>query len=227
MTNEKILERLYKIKSVAGSYELSMLIADVEKDIKESEYAKQSKGNKDILKYAKAILKDAERVIKNHCFNKEGIKYPFYNTYDGKNYQCVTNAYMVVAFAESLPLEECPDCIDRYGNDMLKSYTPNYSKEIELPDINSLDTYIKCRKAENKSKGKYADKRIIIDLDTSLKCAFNAEYISWIMHCLGGNVRMYGGSNYCYYFKSDDNNNIAMCMGIGAKDYAKRIKTEF
>lgn len=252
MTNEKMLENLYKIKERlteeqksgcefaennginfsnidknsifdgnAGVY-VQMLINNLKSEIKEEEF-KKSGGSTDVLKYAKAMLKKNKKDYPS----KEIYHYPDYQNFNGIDYQVICNGFLLIALENHVALEEKPERMTGEFLKIEKVYNGNASEEIELPDIKDLDAYIKCRKAENKTKGKNADKRILIDLDVNIPCIFNGELLQTAMHCLGGDCKMFVCGRCSYLLKSNKDNSFAVIMGVQPDDKDTRIKTEF
>lgn len=254
MTNEKMLEKLYEVKQRlteeqksgcefvtntgldfnsidknsifdgnAGAY-VQMLINNLKAEIKEEAF-KNNGGNKDVLKYAKAMLKNCKKIIPS----RPVFHYPDYQNFNGIDYQVICNSFLLIAMENHIVLEEKPEKVTGDFLKIEKVYNGNVSEEIELPDIKDLDTYIKCRKAENKTKGKNADKNILVDLDTNLNCIFNAEFLQIAMHCLGGDCKMFICGRCSYLLKSNKDNSFALLMGITPNNEIKvsRIKTEF
>lgn len=257
MTNEKMLEKLYEVKQRlteeqksgckfaennginfsnidknsildgnAGLY-VQALINSLKTDIKEDAFKKNG-GNKDVLKYAKDMLKNCKKIIPE----KQIYHYPNYQTYNGIDYQIICNGFLFIALEFHAALEDKPENVRGDFLKIEKVYSGNASEEIELPDIKDLDAYIKyikCRKAENKTKGKNANKRIEIDLDVNIPCVFNGELLQTAMHCLGGDCKMFVCGRCSYLLKSNKDNSFAVLMGITPNDKIKvsRIKTEF
>lgn len=252
MTNEKMLENLYKIKERlteeqksgcefventgldftniyknsifdcdAGVY-VQMLINNLKAEIKEETFKKNG-GSNDVLKYAKAMLKKHKKDYPS----KEIYHYPDYQNFNGIDYQVICNGFLLISLENHVALEEKPERITGEFLKIEKVYNGNASEEIELPDIKDLDAYIKCRKAENKTKGKNANKRIEIDLDINIPCKFNGEFLQTAMHCLGGDCKMFVGGKSSYILKSNKDNSFAILMGVQPNDKNPRIKTEF
>lgn len=254
MTNEKMLEKLYEVKQRlteeqksgcefvtntgldfnsidknsifdgnAGVY-VQMLINNLKAEIKEETFKKNG-GNKDVLKYAKSMLKNCKKIIPE----KQIYHYPNYQTYNGIDYQIICNGFLFIALENQVTLEEKPENVRGDFLKIEKVYSGNASEEIELPDIKDLDAYIKCRKAENKTKGKNADKKILVDLDVNLNCLFNAVFLQTAMHCLGGDCKMFVCGRCSFLLKSIKDNSFAMMMGVTPNKEIKvsRIKTEF
>ena len=154
MTNEKLYRNLKLLESflkedcfqdngcVSAQALVSSMIVEVEQDIRNQ--ANKASKNASIAKAAEGILNYAQKNITNPVFHK---------AYKGAQYLYVCDTFRLVRFniltAPTLPMHDIkfdayPDC-DRI-------IPKDYTREIELPDINTLTAFIKLKKAEIRAK---------------------------------------------------------------------------
>lgn len=250
MTNEKLLERLYEIKRTLSGENLTecefvkncntkdwktlivcagtggrlqCLINTIEEEIKENTFKKSKSDRKDALKYAKAWQKTNIKIYGEHN-GKSFLCYPNYED----NYQVFADAFKAVFLTEeySLPFDEKPE--SNKADYIIKSKTvcPNNVenlKEIELPDISALDTYIKTEYMRRKGTMSASDaKRILITFDIDLSFDIRADYLQTVMHIIP-NCKAYANNQLLYL--EDGKGNKAVIMGVFPKKGAERTKT--
>lgn len=233
MTNEKLLKRLYEIKrTLSGENltecngtggQLQCLINTIEEEIKENTFKKSKSDRKDALKYAKAWQKANIRIYGGHE-RKFVLCYPNYEN----NYQVFADDFKAVFLTKEyrLPFDEKPEINKADYIAKMNVICPNNKenfKEIELPDISALDTYIKTEYMKRKATMSASNaKRILITLDTDLNFDVRADYLQTVMHIIP-NCKAYATRNSLYL--EDGKGNKAVIMGVFFKKGAERTKT--
>lgn len=241
MTNEKMLEKLYEIKSKLTQEQLAkksnikssalnaeesvqILINSLETEIRE-EIFKNSKSGKDALKYAKSWQKEN---IKKFLESKRALCYPNYEN----GYQVFADGYKAIFLTEDcyLPFEERSEQKYEQGvypismNKLFPDSLENL-KEIELPEISLLDAYVKVEYIKRKETMKASEaKMILATLDSEISLDIRADYLQTIMHIMP-KCKAYSGRRVFFFI--DDKGNKAAIMGVIPEGSANRSRTAF
>lgn len=245
MTNEKMLEKLYEIKSKLTQEQLAkksniksselnaeesvqILINSLETEIRE-EIFKNSKSGKDALKYAKSWQKENIKAFsKAFPKSQKALCYPNYEN----GYQVFADGYKAIFLTEDcyLPFEERSEQEYEQGVYpilMNKVFPDNLEnlKEIELPEISLLDAYVKVEYIKRKETMKVSEaKKILATLDAENFLDIRADFLQTIMHIMP-KCKAYSGRRAFFFI--DDKGNKAAIMGVIPEGSANRSRTAF
>lgn len=230
MKTERIIERLYEVaktmesddlhtfeRNVQGNIhedfnilpiQLANLVLDLQNDLRTEEMRKNGKNT--VFSAAKRILKSSRKTMPD----KPVFHYPQVHE-DGK--QCVMDQYHAVIYSveNRLPLEPMPENIKREHElfPIQKSIPRNNNRELVLPDISDLKSYIKIKKARGEViKNSKGGKCVKYDFGEDLP-AVRAEYLLDMLECMPNAkayVSAYKPTISGIYFKDGANEGVLL-----------------
>ena len=183
MTTEKLYDTIKVWRdaiTIEGMTSMAYEMNEVMKQLEADMLIEQSKksGNKSIITAANRIIKNAESLKRFPML--EGM---FTNqTRDGSTLYCVCDSFVAIRFNEKQLL---PEIDEKWrGQEMQLEHIverPDFSKEINLPDIGELKVYIKTHKIKEKNNPKKVADYL---LNEELNLWVNPQYLLNAMECL-------------------------------------------
>ena len=184
MTNETLLKKLTEVKEKSDNHIITRylddIIAEVKSDIASAEAKKSGKYDR----YA-AALKFAKRCVKEkrEFLPKLAGAFP---TKSGE--QAICDGVLAVVYKK--PYDGLPTIDESFHNDVLEMerVMPSSSTdlfEVELPDINTLNTNYKLKKAEHTGRPKDFSHLTKITSDGGDNRFFNTLFLIELIKCVG------------------------------------------
>lgn len=208
MTTEKLYDIIKSWRDSCDTAGLYLVAKDMDATLKQLEadmLIEQSKksGTKSIVTAANRIIKNAEST------GREMLIGMFTNqTKDGSTLYCVCDSFVAIRFNKKPLLTEIDS--KYHGQEMQLEQIvkkPDFSKEIELPDISELKVYIKTHKIKEKN-----NPRKVADylLDEELNLWVNPQYLLNVMECLP-NCKAYAANSISPIYVTAENGDGCVC----------------
>ena len=218
MTNTKMLEAAYAIikglesdqqtmidsliktgadfsKTIGGVEPLlATLVLNLKDDIVAEEAKKNGKNNQ--LKAIKEILKSASKLPAEALHYVKTIG----------NYQYACDSYILAKINSVGELKECPGNLE-YPDVEKLSENKNGDKELDVPDISKLKTYIKDQTAKNKEKKGY---KILYNFGKDQPLV-DAKMLNLAIDVMDGEFKAYyKDENSALYFEDKKGNEVLL-----------------
>ena len=216
MTNTKMLEAAYTLVKTLDSDSQTMIdkitkdniqwdfnttetvianmIIQLKQDIVSDEAKKNGKNNQ--LKAIKEILKSASKLPAEALHYVKTIG----------NYQYACDSYILAKINSVGELKECPGNLE-YPDVEKLSENKNGDKELDVPDISKLKTYIKDQTAKNKEKKGY---KILYNFGKDQPLV-DAKMLNLAIDVMDGEFKAYyKDENSALYFEDKKGNEVLL-----------------